>query len=212
MPVAIITGSGGLIGSESVSHFVQAGFDVVGIDNDMRATFFGAIRLDQPQTRRLEQAYPSEFHPLDLDIRAAEAIDAPLRGARRRDRAGRPRRSAALARLGRVRPGHRLLRQRGRDAQPARGDAPSRTGGDVRLLLDQQGLRRPAQRPAARGPRQPARAARRPPLRRRYRHDDVDRHRACTRCSASPRPPPICSCRSTGATSACRPSASAAAA
>ena len=30
MPVAIITGSGGLIGSEAVDHFVSEGFDVVG--------------------------------------------------------------------------------------------------------------------------------------------------------------------------------------
>ena len=41
MPVAIITGAGGLIGSEAVDHFIAAGFDVVGIENDMRARFFG---------------------------------------------------------------------------------------------------------------------------------------------------------------------------
>jgi CDP-paratose 2-epimerase len=37
MSVAIITGSGGLVGSESVRHLVEAGFDVVGVDNDLRA-------------------------------------------------------------------------------------------------------------------------------------------------------------------------------
>jgi CDP-paratose 2-epimerase len=42
MGVAIVTGSGGLIGSESVRYFAQAGLDVIGIENDMRATFFGA--------------------------------------------------------------------------------------------------------------------------------------------------------------------------
>ena len=41
MPVAIITGAGGLIGSEAVEHFIAEGFDVVGIENDMRARFFG---------------------------------------------------------------------------------------------------------------------------------------------------------------------------
>ena len=41
MPIAIITGSGGLIGSESVHHFVRAGYDVIGLENDMRARFFG---------------------------------------------------------------------------------------------------------------------------------------------------------------------------
>ncbi len=42
MPTAIVTGSGGLIGSESVRRFLEAGWDVVGLENDMRARFFGA--------------------------------------------------------------------------------------------------------------------------------------------------------------------------
>lgn len=33
MPCAIVTGSGGLIGSESGRHLVADGFDVVGIEN-----------------------------------------------------------------------------------------------------------------------------------------------------------------------------------
>src|SRR3989304_5934906 len=40
--VALVTGSGGLIGSEAVRHFAGLGLDVVGIDNDMRQEFFGA--------------------------------------------------------------------------------------------------------------------------------------------------------------------------
>jgi CDP-paratose 2-epimerase len=75
VPVALITGSGGLIGSESVAYFVQAGFDVVGVDNDMRAVFFGPSASTLPQTERLEQAYPTAFHSLALDIRDADAID-----------------------------------------------------------------------------------------------------------------------------------------
>jgi len=38
----LVTGSAGLIGSETVRHFAGAGFAVVGIDNDMRSRFFGA--------------------------------------------------------------------------------------------------------------------------------------------------------------------------
>jgi NAD(P)-dependent dehydrogenase (short-subunit alcohol dehydrogenase family) len=38
--VAIVTGSGGLIGSESVRNFVEAGDDVIGLENDMRREFF----------------------------------------------------------------------------------------------------------------------------------------------------------------------------
>jgi CDP-paratose 2-epimerase len=41
MAIALVTGSSGLIGSESVRHFASKGFDVVGIDNDMRQYFFG---------------------------------------------------------------------------------------------------------------------------------------------------------------------------
>ena len=39
--VLIVTGSAGLIGSETVIFFAQKGFTIVGIDNDMRAHFFG---------------------------------------------------------------------------------------------------------------------------------------------------------------------------
>ena len=39
--IVLITGSAGLIGSEAVSFFCERGFVVVGIDNNMRQTFFG---------------------------------------------------------------------------------------------------------------------------------------------------------------------------
>ena len=41
MPVAIVTGSAGLVGSESVRFFHEKGFDVIGVDNNMREYFFG---------------------------------------------------------------------------------------------------------------------------------------------------------------------------
>ena len=56
--VALVTGSGGLIGSESVAHFVRAGFDVIGLENDMRARFFGPDASTHPVTERLQRAYP----------------------------------------------------------------------------------------------------------------------------------------------------------
>ena len=74
MPIAIVTGAGGLVGSTSVRHFVESGFDVVGIENDMRATFFGPAASTMPQLERLQAEYP-EFHALELDIRDAGAID-----------------------------------------------------------------------------------------------------------------------------------------
>ena len=41
MGLAIVTGSAGLVGSETATFLHQQGLDVIGIDNDMRAYFFG---------------------------------------------------------------------------------------------------------------------------------------------------------------------------
>ena len=40
MSVILITGSNGLVGSESVNFFCDKGYDVIGIDNDLRGFFF----------------------------------------------------------------------------------------------------------------------------------------------------------------------------
>ena len=41
MSIALITGSCGLVGSESVDFFIKKGLVVVGLDNNLRKTFFG---------------------------------------------------------------------------------------------------------------------------------------------------------------------------
>jgi CDP-paratose 2-epimerase len=74
MPVAIVTGSGGLIGSESVRHLVEVGYDVVGLENDMRARFFGADASTAHTTETLAQRYPDEFRSLAIDIRDADGV------------------------------------------------------------------------------------------------------------------------------------------
>ena len=74
MPVAIITGAGGLIGSEAVEHFIAEGFDVVGIENDMRASFFGPESSTSHVTERLVAEH-SEFRWENADIRDGAAID-----------------------------------------------------------------------------------------------------------------------------------------
>ncbi len=71
----MVTGSGGLIGSESVAHFVRAGYDVVGLENDMRASFFGPTASTSPTTARLLGEYGSAFRSLDIDIRDREAVE-----------------------------------------------------------------------------------------------------------------------------------------
>jgi CDP-paratose 2-epimerase len=78
MPVAIITGSGGLIGSEGVGHFVEQGYDVVGLENDMRARFFGSEASTSHVTERLLKAHPN-FHSENADIRDREAVDRIFR-------------------------------------------------------------------------------------------------------------------------------------
>jgi CDP-paratose 2-epimerase len=74
VPSAIVTGSGGLIGSESVRHFVKDGFDVIGLENDMRARFFGPEASTRRVTERLLEDFPDEFRSLDLDIRDADSV------------------------------------------------------------------------------------------------------------------------------------------
>ena len=78
MPIAIITGAGGLIGSEAVGHFVAEGFDVVGIENDMRAQFFGPESSTSHVTERLVAEHP-EFRWENADIRDTETVERIFR-------------------------------------------------------------------------------------------------------------------------------------
>lgn len=68
MTVAVITGAAGLVGSEAARHFAGAGFDVVGIDNDLRAYFFGPGASTAWNRRRLERELSNYVH-VDIDIR-----------------------------------------------------------------------------------------------------------------------------------------------
>ena len=68
MPIVLITGSCGLVGSETASFFCQKGFDVVGIDNNMRKAFFGQDGSIIWNKRRLQKLYKNYRH-YDVDIR-----------------------------------------------------------------------------------------------------------------------------------------------
>jgi CDP-paratose 2-epimerase len=70
---AIVTGSGGLIGSECVRLLCAEGWRVIGIDNDMRQTFFGPGGTTRPVVKELAKALRNYKH-LDLDIRDRQAI------------------------------------------------------------------------------------------------------------------------------------------
>src|SRR5947209_7886873 len=72
--VVIVTGSAGLIGSEAVRHFAGLGLDVVGVDNDMRATFFGPEASTAWNVRRLESQLGRRYTHHHVDIRDRDAL------------------------------------------------------------------------------------------------------------------------------------------
>ena len=75
-PVAIITGAHGLIGAEASLFFAEKGFQVVGIDNDMRAYFFGPGASTAKNQSRLEEKLGDAYIPHNADIRDQGAMDA----------------------------------------------------------------------------------------------------------------------------------------
>ncbi len=71
--VLLVTGSAGLIGSETVIFFAQKGLTIVGIDNDMRAHFFGQEASTRWNRLQLEEQVPNYQH-VEADIRDPEAM------------------------------------------------------------------------------------------------------------------------------------------
>ena len=75
MEIALITGSAGLIGAESVRFFSKKGFKVAGIDNDMRRVFFGEEASTEWSRRKLESEIKNYVHYSE-DIRDKAAMEA----------------------------------------------------------------------------------------------------------------------------------------
>jgi len=74
MRAVIVTGSAGLIGSETVKRFAQDGLRVIGIDNDMRAQFFGAeASTRKTRDHLLKNVSGYEHH--NIDIRDAGKVN-----------------------------------------------------------------------------------------------------------------------------------------
>lgn len=69
MSIILVTGSAGLIGSESVRFFCERGFTVAGIDNDMRKVFFGDDASTRWNRDRLLLDYGDRYlhHSLGLE-------------------------------------------------------------------------------------------------------------------------------------------------
>ena len=70
----LVTGSSGLIGSEVVEYFCKLGWDVHGVDNNMRADFFGAGGDTRWNQRRLLATHKNFLHH-ELDIRDRAGVD-----------------------------------------------------------------------------------------------------------------------------------------
>lgn len=75
MSIVVITGSSGLIGAEATRHFHELGWDVWGVDNDMRSEFFGPEASTRWMQSTLQRDLRGFLHH-DVDIRDTAAIDA----------------------------------------------------------------------------------------------------------------------------------------
>jgi CDP-paratose 2-epimerase len=75
MSVILVTGSAGLIGTEAVRFFATEGFDIIGIDNDMRRVFFGEEASTAWSRQRLEIEVRNYRH-VDGDIRDIALLDS----------------------------------------------------------------------------------------------------------------------------------------
>lgn len=75
MRKALVTGSAGLIGSESTKFLIEKGFIVVGIDNNMRQYFFGEEASTEWNKTRLQDEYKEKYLHHNVDIRNNEEIE-----------------------------------------------------------------------------------------------------------------------------------------
>lgn len=69
----LITGSGGLIGSEACVFFLEKDFEVYGIDNDMRSYFFGESASTKDSVSYLSDNF-KYYHHVECDIRDKEPM------------------------------------------------------------------------------------------------------------------------------------------
>ena len=73
MNICLITGAGGLIGSEAVDFFSDKFDLIIGIDNDMRSYFFGDEASTNWNVEKLKQNYFNYQH-YSVDIRNQEDL------------------------------------------------------------------------------------------------------------------------------------------
>ena len=77
----LVTGSSGLVGSEAVEHFDRQGYEVHGVDNNMRRIFFGDPGDTSWNLDRLLRV-TQKFSHHDIDIRDRVALETLFRSRR----------------------------------------------------------------------------------------------------------------------------------
>jgi CDP-paratose 2-epimerase len=78
----LVTGSGGLIGSECARLMAFEDWTVIGIDNDMRQEFFGPAGTTKPNVEDLQRSFPSHYRHIALDIRDRAGVRRLLKDER----------------------------------------------------------------------------------------------------------------------------------
>lgn len=71
--IILITGSLGLVGSTTTKYFLEKGHTVIGIDNNMRATFFGKDGSTNKQLKKFKIS--KQYHHFNADIRNYDALE-----------------------------------------------------------------------------------------------------------------------------------------
>lgn len=72
----LVTGSGGLIGSETALYFGEKGHPIIGVDNDMRSRFFGPEASTRWNVERLKKRLGARYTHIDMDIRDLDKLGA----------------------------------------------------------------------------------------------------------------------------------------
>lgn len=71
---ALVTGSAGLIGSEAAKFFAAKGFEIVGIDNNMRSYFFGDEASTEWNLKKVQDQLKKAYTHYNVDIRDNDAV------------------------------------------------------------------------------------------------------------------------------------------
>lgn len=75
MKKALVTGSGGLVGEACVRRLLRDGFEVTGVDNDIRQSLFGSDASNKETIKLLTESNPDYTHH-SIDIRDRKGLEA----------------------------------------------------------------------------------------------------------------------------------------